>query len=86
MTELEEALRIDPDCGIANYFLGELCRIEGKTNAAEKYLARASKLMAPDRRRIEDRACEEFPQALLFSMRSFYAEIRFPVRPFALPV
>jgi len=55
MTELEEALRIDPDCGIANYFLGELCRIERKTNAAEKYLAKASKLMAPDRRPVEAR-------------------------------
>jgi len=50
MTELEEALRIDPDCGIANYFLGELCRLHGKTGEAESYLSKASKLMAPDRR------------------------------------
>lgn len=50
---LEEALRIDPRCGPAYLYLGEIHRQLGNAREAEELLQRAIKLMAPDRRPIE---------------------------------
>jgi tetratricopeptide (TPR) repeat protein len=51
--ELGEALRIDPRCGLALYYLGEVEAELGNPIAAEAHLQKAIKLMAPDRRPIE---------------------------------
>lgn len=51
--ELEEALRIDPKCGIAHFYLGEIQGDLGNAAAAETHLQRAIRMMAPDRRPIE---------------------------------
>jgi len=51
--ELEEALRIDPGCGLALLYLGEIQGELGDWDAAEASLQRAIKRMAPDRRPIE---------------------------------
>lgn len=51
--ELGEALRIDPRCGIALYYLGEVEAELGNLQAAEVHLQKAIKLLAPDRRPIE---------------------------------
>ena len=50
---LEEALRIDPRCGIAVFYLGEIHHELGNIGEAETHLQRAIRLMAPDRRPIE---------------------------------
>jgi tetratricopeptide repeat protein len=50
---LEQALRIDPRCGLAHYYLGEIHRQLGNAREAEELLQKAIRLMAPDRRPIE---------------------------------
>ena len=51
--DLEEALRIDPRCGLALLYLGEIESELGDLDPAEAHLQRAIKMMAPDRRPIE---------------------------------
>jgi tetratricopeptide (TPR) repeat protein len=51
--ELAEALRVDPTCGIAYYYLGLILGDADQREAAEEQLRRAIRLMAPDRRPIE---------------------------------
>jgi hypothetical protein len=53
LAELEEALRIDPKCGLAIFYLGEIHRELGNYDASEWHLQRAIKIMAPDRRPID---------------------------------
>lgn len=53
LESLEEALRIDPLCGLAAYYAGEICRERGEFDRAEVLLRQANPLMAPDRRPIE---------------------------------
>jgi tetratricopeptide (TPR) repeat protein len=53
VAELEEALRIDPKCGLAVFYLGEIHRELGNYPEAEGHLQRAIRMMAPDRRPIE---------------------------------
>jgi hypothetical protein len=50
---LQDAVRLDPDCGIAVYYLGELERILGDAESAEPHLRKACKLMQGDRRPTE---------------------------------
>jgi tetratricopeptide (TPR) repeat protein len=51
--ELQEALRRDPNCGLAAYYAGEIHRQVGSADEAEAFLRRAIKLMSPDRRPID---------------------------------
>jgi hypothetical protein len=51
--ELREAIRIDANCGLAHYYLGEIERLENHPTAAEEAYRKAMRLMAPDRRPIE---------------------------------
>ena len=53
ITELKEAMRIDPSCGLAFMYAGEIYRKLDKKAEAEPLLRKACKLMAPDRRPIE---------------------------------
>jgi len=53
LKELKEALRLDPNCGLAAYYAGEIERQLGHPEEAEGHLRRAIKLMSPDRRPIE---------------------------------
>jgi hypothetical protein len=53
LNELREALRRDPECGIAQYYAGEIERSLGHFEEAETFLRRAIKAMAPDRRPIQ---------------------------------
>jgi tetratricopeptide (TPR) repeat protein len=53
LIDLDEALRIDPKCGLAVFYLGEIHRELGNYEASEWHLQRAIKMMAPDRRPIE---------------------------------
>ncbi|MEE8278972.1 MAG: DUF4388 domain-containing protein [Thermoanaerobaculia bacterium] len=53
LADLEEALRIDLQCGLALYYLGLIHREDGDLEEAEKQLRKSVKLMAPDRRPIE---------------------------------
>jgi hypothetical protein len=53
LADLEEALRIDPKCGLAIFYLGEIHRELGNYDASEWHLQRAIKMMAPDRRPID---------------------------------
>jgi len=53
VADLGEALRIDPKCGLALLYLGEIHRELGNYPEAEGHLQRAIKMMAPDRRPIE---------------------------------
>jgi hypothetical protein len=53
LRELKEALRRDPNCGIAAFYAGEIHRQLGDREEAEAHLRRAIKLMSPDRRPIE---------------------------------
>jgi hypothetical protein len=50
---LEETLRIDPKCGLADLYSGEIHRSLGHLEDAERHFRRALKLMAPDRRPVE---------------------------------
>jgi hypothetical protein len=51
--ELDEALRIDPGCGIAAFYAGEIHVSLGNRGQAEAYFRRAIKPMSPDRRPID---------------------------------
>jgi hypothetical protein len=53
LRELTEALRRDPNCGLAELYAGEIHRRLGRPDEAEPHLRRALKLMSPDRRPIE---------------------------------
>lgn len=53
LQDLKEAVRIDPKCGLAWYYAGEIHQHLGEMAEAEAALQRAIKLMAPDRRPIE---------------------------------
>jgi hypothetical protein len=53
LRELNEALRIDPQCGLAELYAGEIHGRLGHPAEAEAHLRRALKLMSPDRRPIE---------------------------------
>lgn len=53
LRELLEAQRIDPGCGLAAYYGGQICAALGRPDDAEKQLRKAIKLMAPDRRPID---------------------------------
>jgi hypothetical protein len=51
--DLREAVRVDPGCGLAHFYAGEIHRELGNLDDAEVSLQKAIKLMAPDRRPIE---------------------------------
>lgn len=51
--DLKEALRVDPRCGQAALYLGEVAGALGELDDAEAALRQAIRLMAPDRRPIE---------------------------------
>ncbi len=51
--ELNEAIRIDPQCGLALFYVGEILRQAGRLDEAEVFLRRALKPMAPDRRPVD---------------------------------
>lgn len=51
--DLAEVLRMDPECGLAHYYDGELQRHLGHYTEAEASYRRAIKLMSPDRRPID---------------------------------
>jgi hypothetical protein len=51
--DLKEALRVDPRCGLAALYLGEVSGALGELDEAEAALRQAIRLMAPDRRPIE---------------------------------
>lgn len=51
--ELSQAIRLDPQCGPALYYTGEILRHAGKLDQAEVFLKRALKPMAPDRRPVD---------------------------------
>lgn len=53
ISELEKALRIDPDCGLVHFYRGEILRALGLLDDAETAYRRAIKPMSPDRRPIE---------------------------------
>ena len=53
LKQLVETHRIDPACGLAYLYAGEIAGTLGKYPEAETLLREASKLMAPDRRPIE---------------------------------
>jgi hypothetical protein len=53
LADLAEALRIDPKCGLAVFYLGEIHRELGNFSESEGHLQRAIRMMAPDRRPIE---------------------------------
>jgi len=53
LAELDEALRIDPRCGLAVFYAGEIHRELGNAQEAEIRLQKAIRMMAPDRRPIE---------------------------------
>ena len=53
MPELEEAVRIDPQCGLAWFYGGQLLGELERWDEAEEWLRRANKLLAPDRRPLE---------------------------------
>lgn len=53
IADLEEAIRIDPRCGEAHYYLGLILSDAGEAELAERCLRQSIKLLAPDRRPIE---------------------------------
>ncbi len=53
MDALREAVRIDPECGLAYYYAGLIHADNAEFAEAEPLLQRAIKLMAPDRRPID---------------------------------
>ena len=53
MPELEEAVRIDPQCGLAWFYGGQLLGELERFDEAEDWLRKANKLLAPDRRPLE---------------------------------
>jgi hypothetical protein len=53
LADLNETMRIDPRCGLAMFYAGDIYRRLGRMDEAEGLLQRAIKPMAPDRRPIE---------------------------------
>ncbi len=53
LEELSEAQRIDPNCGVAHLYVGEIHRKLKSWEKAEAALRRAAKLLAPDRRPLD---------------------------------
>ncbi len=53
LADLDEAFRIDPHCGEALYFAGEIHHWAHRLDRADDFLRRASKLMPGDRRPVE---------------------------------
>jgi tetratricopeptide (TPR) repeat protein len=53
LKELVETQRIDPNCGLAAFYAGQICTALGRTDEAEKQFRKAMKLMHPDRRPID---------------------------------
>jgi len=53
LEDLDEAVRADPRCGVAWYYMGIIQGQAGRVTDAEESLRRAIKLMAPDRRPID---------------------------------
>lgn len=53
LADLKEAMRIDPQNGLAAFYAGEIHRITGNKSESEPLLRKACKLMAPDRRPVE---------------------------------
>jgi len=53
LQELAEALRIDPNCGLAVYYTGKIHTDLGNADEAETFLRQSIKMMTPDRRPIE---------------------------------
>ncbi|MBI2212261.1 MAG: DUF4388 domain-containing protein [Acidobacteria bacterium] len=53
IADLKEAMRIDPQNGLAAFYAGEIHRITGNKTESEPLLRKACKLMAPDRRPVE---------------------------------
>lgn len=51
--DLERAVRLDENCGIAHYYLGEAYTETNRFDDAERHLRKAIKMIAPDRRPIE---------------------------------
>ncbi|MEO8503816.1 MAG: tetratricopeptide repeat protein [Acidobacteriota bacterium] len=51
--ELEEAVRIDPQCGIAYFYGGQILGDLERFDQAEDWLRRANKILAPDRRPLD---------------------------------
>ncbi|MBI5494442.1 MAG: DUF4388 domain-containing protein [Deltaproteobacteria bacterium] len=50
---LTDVLRMDPECGVAHYYAGEIARLRGDRTAADGHLRKAAKLMQGDRRPTE---------------------------------
>ncbi len=53
MGELIEATRIDPACGLAHFYLGDIHERQGRRERAAECYRRANIYLAPDRRAIE---------------------------------
>jgi tetratricopeptide (TPR) repeat protein len=53
LDDLRETMRIDPKCGLAVYYAGDIHRQLGNFDEAANYLEKAIKMMTPDRRPIE---------------------------------
>ncbi len=51
--ELKQALRIDPECGLAVYYTGMIYGKLGQIEEAEEHLRRSIRMLMPDRRPIE---------------------------------
>ena len=70
LEELRETVRIDPECGLALYYLGMILGEAGNFDEAEPWLQRAIKLMAPDRRPID--ALKQFMAAAKEGKKKFF--------------
>jgi len=53
LQELQDTIRIEPECGLALYYAGTIYGEAGEFQQAEPRLQKAIKLMAPDRRPID---------------------------------
>ena len=53
LDQLQQAMRIDPECGVSWYYAGMIHKQLGRLEDAEKFLSAAIKRMAPDRRPID---------------------------------
>ncbi len=53
LEQLQEAMRIEPECGVSWYYAGMIQKQLGRVDEAEKFLSAAIKRMAPDRRPID---------------------------------
>lgn len=53
LKKLKEAMRLDPENGVAVFYAGEIHRRMGQPGEAEPLLRKACKMMAPDRRPVE---------------------------------